>query len=169
MLKKIKYLAIVTIVTSYVLQLCFVFSGTLIENFQQIRHQNQISKLLLSETKEISIETWNGFNDKKEIKINNIFYDVASFKITNKIVIVHVIADNFENQMRINLQSLFHKSKKSDSNQKKSFNTFNFIAVINIIETQKIMARIEVFTPNVYFTLTKNTKNTVLKLDKPPC
>ena len=124
-MRKIKYIAIVTIATSYVLQLCFVFSGTLIENFQEIRHQNQISKLHLSETKKISIDNWNNFDNKKEIKINGIFYDVASFKFVNKIVIVHVVADNFENQMRINFESLFHKSKKTDSNQKKSINSFN--------------------------------------------
>ena len=168
-MKKIKYIAILTIVASYVLQLCFVFSGTLIENFQEIRYQNQISKLHLSETKKISIDNWNDFNNKREIKINDIFYDVASFKVVNKIVIVQVVADSFENQMRINFESLFHKSKKSDSNQKKIFNCFNFIAVINNIETQKITARIEIFEPKVYFTIIQNTKNTVLNLDKPPC
>ena len=168
-MKKIKYIAILTIVASYVLQLCFVFSGTLVENFQEIRYQNQISKLHLSETKKISIDNWNDFNNKREIKINGIFYDVASFKVVNKIVIVHVVADSFENQMRINFESLFHKSKKTDSNQKKTFNCFNFIAVINNIETQKITARIEIFKPKVYFTIIQNTINSVLNLDKPPC
>lgn len=168
-LKKIKHIAIFSIVTFYVLQLCFVFSGTLIENFQHIRHQNQVSKLLLSETKEISLVNWNNFDNKKEIKINNRFYDVASFKIINKKVFLKVVADNFENTIRISFESLFHKSKKIESNQKKLFNSFNFIAVIHNIDNQKLEQPTEIFSSHIYFTIIQNTINTVLNLDKPPC
>ncbi len=151
------------------MQFCFVFSGTLIENYQQIRHQNQISKLLLSETKEISLIQWNKFDKKKEIELNNRFYDVASFKIHNKKVILKVVADNLENKMRISFESLFHKSKKTESNPKKLFNSFNFIAVIHNIDNQNIEQPTEIFSSHIYFTLIQNTKNTVLNLDKPPC
>jgi hypothetical protein len=168
-LKKIKHTAIFAIVTLYVLQLCFVFSGTLIENFQHIRHQNQVSKLLLSETKEISMSNWNNFDNKKEIKINNRFYDVASFKIINKKVILKVVADNLENTIRISFESLFHKSKKTESNQKKSFNSFNFIAIVHNIDNQKIEQPTEIFSSNIFFMVIQNTRNTVLNLDKPPC
>lgn len=169
MLKKIKHIAIFAIVTFYVLQLCFVFSGSLIENFQQIRHQNQISKLLLSETKEISLIQWNKFDNKKEIEINNRFFDVASFKIIKKKVIIKVVADNLENKMRISFESLFHKSKKTESNQKKSFNSFNFIAVIHNIDFENLKNPLHILSSNIYFLIVKNTKNTVLNLDRPPC
>lgn len=169
MLKKIKHIAIFAIVTFYVLQLCFVFSGSLIENFQQIRHQNQISKLLLSETKEISLIQWNKFDNKKEIEINNRFFDVASFKIIKKKVIIKVVADNLENKMRISFESLFHKSKKTESNQKKSFNSFNFIAVIHNIDFENLKNPLQILSSNIYFLIIQNTKNTVLNLDRPPC
>ncbi len=168
-MKKIKHIAIFAIVTFYVMQLCFVFSGTLIENYQEIRHQNQVSKLLLSETKEISLSNWNNFDNKKEIKINNRFYDVASFKIINKKVILKVVADNLENTIRISFESLFHKSKKTESNQKKAFKIFHFIAVIHDILSVNLKKPVEVFSQNIYFFVTLKTKNTTTNLDKPPC
>lgn len=168
-MKRLKYIAILSIVLFYIIQFCFVFSGSLIDNFQEIKYQKQISKLHLSTTKQISLATWNSFDNKNEIKINTVFYDVVSFKIVDKIVILKVVADNFENEMRISFESLFHKSKKSLPNQKKSLPSFHFITTISKIDAPELVMKIDNYILNNYFTITQKTKKVILKLDKPPC
>ena len=78
MLKRIKNISIFVVITFYVLQLCMVFSDTLIEQIQEIRNQIQVSKTHLAEKKAISFSEWNSFSNKKEIKLNHVYYDVLS-------------------------------------------------------------------------------------------
>ncbi len=170
MLKNIKYIAVFSIVTLYVFQLCTLFSEVYVENVQQIRHQNQISKAYLSEYKVFSISEWNRMNDKKEIKLNDSFYDVVSFKIKSNKVVVNVVKDNFENEIRIALNRLFNKKNSTNSNKKKRINTFNHITVINKTDDDYLvkLSVLKVKRNNSHFIQGKPNKIT-LKTDRPPC
>ena len=130
MLKNIKHTALLSIAIVYVLQLCFIFSGTLIENIQKLRQQNQITKILLAEHKEIPLKEWQQLDNTGEITIDKTFYDVISFKIISKKVILKAVKDDFEREIRISLQDLFNKKKGPYSGKKKSFNPYNYLTII---------------------------------------
>jgi hypothetical protein len=169
MLKNIKHISILSIATIYILQLCFVFSGTLIENIQELRHQNQISKNLMAEHMEFSLRDWQLLDNKKEIKINNTFYDVISFRNSSKKVVVKVVKDDFENEFRISFQNLFNKKNTTDSGKKKSFNPYNYLTVIsNETKTHSVLFLYFFSKSNLSFFKVKTNK-IIEFIYRPPC
>ncbi|PWA09154.1 hypothetical protein [Flavobacterium laiguense] len=109
MTKKIKTISLIFITAFYVLELLFIFSGTLIENIQETRIQNQIKKTELSTEIQISLHQWHQITNKREIKIDDAFYDVISFKANSKNVSVTVVEDDLENELRSYLDNFLLK------------------------------------------------------------
>ena len=91
----------------------FSFSGGLITQIQNIRQKKIIEKNTNFEVLNFTINQWNEFNDTEEIKHNNKFYDVVSFKKINSNVIVTAIHDDLENEVRVFISKIYKKSKKS--------------------------------------------------------
>ena len=96
-----------------------VFSGDLITQIQDFRHQNQIEKINQSETIAFSETEWNNFNNADEIKFQNNYYDVISIKKSYNKIIAKVVKDDFESEIRIGISKIF-KNKKPISHKKKT-------------------------------------------------
>lgn len=169
MLKKIKYISITTIALFYILQLSIVFSGSLIENIQHIRHQNQVSKIHLTAEKTIPLKVWNNFDDKKEIKINAIYYDVVSFKILSDSVVIKVVKDNFESELRISMQRLFDNKSLPSTDKKKCFNFYNYLSIIETQKKEYTAFLISIGSNPIKFFLQGKTNNIISTIYRPPC
>jgi len=68
----------------YILAICFLYSGSLIDRFQEARYEKQILKKHLATTKIFSLKEWNNFPNKKEIKIKKnitILFTTKYYKI----------------------------------------------------------------------------------------
>ena len=89
----------------------FSFSGGLITQIQNVRQKEIIEKNANFEVLNFTINQWNDFNDTEEIKYDNKFYDVVSFKKINSNVIVTAIHDDLENEVRIFISKIYKKSK----------------------------------------------------------
>jgi hypothetical protein len=131
MLNRIKNISIFVVVTFYVLQLCILFSGALIERIQEVRTQIQVSKIHLAEKKSIPLSQWNSSHDKKEFKINNVYYDVISFEILSDKVVINAVKDIHENNFRIVLNNLLNKKETPHSGKKKNYKAYHFITTLN--------------------------------------
>lgn len=169
MFKKFKTISILTIVIFYILQLCIVFSGALIDNIQQIRHQNQISKFHLAEEKIVTFKEWIGFENKKEININGVFYDVVYFKKHTDKMVLKVVKDNFESELRISMQNLFNKKNVPETGKKKGFNYFNYLSNIekHKYDYNRFAACI-LLSSNYYYIQIKTNKISS-SIYRPPC
>ena len=137
MFKKIKYISILSIALFYILQLCIIFSGALIENIQQIRYQNQIAKTHISEEKILTLREWNTLDNKKEIKIHGTYYDVIDIKITPSKVILKVVKDDFESELRISMQRLFNTKNLTSTDKK---NALTFTIIYQLLKYKKVSA-----------------------------
>ena len=102
----------------------FSFSGGLITQNQNIRQKGIIEKNTNFEVLNFTINQWNKFNDTEEIKHNNKFYDVVSFKKINSNVIVTAIHDDLENEVRIFISKIYKKTKNPIS-EKAFFKAFS--------------------------------------------
>lgn len=169
MWNKTKSIAIIAITTFYVMQLCIVFLGTLIDNIQQVRHQNQISKTLLTQRREFSLLEWQKLDNKKEFEINDIYYDVVSFKITSDNVIVTVVEDNLESELRITLQNLFNKENNLRPSKKKSFNSYNYLTTIEEKNDEFISFPSESFSKSTPLFFSGKTIKIIQNIYRPPC
>ena len=169
MLKKIKNISIFVVVTCYVLQSCMLFSGTLIERIQEIRTQIQISKIHLVENKLISLSEWKSIQNKKEIKLNNIYYDVISFKISSKQVAINAVKDKHENNFRMILNNLSNKKEIPNSSKKKTYKVCSFITTLTNNDYQ-IETIFNLFLIKQNFnTSNKDVNKIALAIYKPPC
>lgn len=169
MLSKTKTIAIISITALYVMQLCFVFLGTLIENIQQARHQNQISKTSSSQRREFSLLEWEKLDNKKEFEINDIFYDVVSYKVTSDNVIVTVVEDSLESEVRITLQNLFNKENNLQTSKKKSFNSYNYLSTIEKKEPDFIYFPSGNFSKSTPLFFSGKTIKIIPNIYRPPC
>ncbi|RTY95067.1 hypothetical protein [Flavobacterium sp. GT3R68] len=169
MLNKTKNIAIISITGFYVMQLCFVFLGTLIENIQQVRHQNQISKTFLAHRREFTLLEWQKFDNKKEFELTDVFYDVVSFKIASDKVIANVIEDNLESQIRITLQSLFNKENNLQNDKKKSFNSYNYLSIIEKNEPDFITFACDSLSKSTSLFFTGKANKIIQNIYRPPC
>lgn len=169
MFKKLKYISILSIALFYILHLCILFSGALIENIQQIRHQNQIAKTHIAEQKILTIEEWNTIDNEKEIKIHGIYYDVINFKVTPYKVIVKVVKDDFESELRISMQRLFNNKSLPSTDKKKCFDFYNYLSTIEKQknESPSFLSSIET-NPNSFF-IQKETNTFISSIYRPPC
>ena len=169
MLKRIKNISIFIVVTFYVLQLCMLFSGALVERIQEIRNQIQVSKIHLAEKKSISLSQWNASNDKKEFKINNVYYDVLSYKILSDKVVINAVKDKHENNFRIVLNILLNKKKLPNSDKKKNYKAYHFITILNENNYEiENNFDLQLIKPN-FNTSHKDVKKIALVIYKPPC
>lgn len=168
MIKSIKTLSVFLIATFYVLQLVFIFSGALIENIQEIRYQNQVSKTEFSE-KVFSLNQWRHIENKREIIINGSFYDVISFKIIGKKVIVNAVEDSFENEFRVYFHNLLLKKNNHGPDKKKQFNSYNYLTVICKEDTIDLDFFLASYLRADQSHSVGKTNKTVVTVYKPPC
>ena len=169
MLKKIKHISILFIVTFYVLQSSSFFTINLIENIQEIKNRIQISKTHLAEKKELSIAFWNNQRNKKEIKIGNHFYDIISFTIIYDKVVITAVKDVNEYNFTTLLDDLLEEDGSHQSDKKKSGEP---LKILTYFTSQKI--EFEHFFDksqknNSYHILNKKPSKITLPLFKPPC
>ncbi len=169
MFKKIKYISILSIALFYILQLCIIFSGALIENIQQIRYQNQIAKTHISEEKILTLREWNTLDNKKEIKIHGTYYDVIDIKITPSKVILKVVKDDFESELRISMQRLFNTKNLTSTDKKKCFNFYNYLSIIEIQKSKCIVFLGTIYTNPNCFHIQGKTNTIVESIYRPPC
>ena len=169
MLNRIKNISIFLVVTFYVFQLLMMFSGTLVERIQEIRNQTQVSKIDLAEKKTVLFSEWEPLKNKKEIKINNIYYDVVSYKISSNKVIINAVKDKYENNFRIVLNILLNKKEAGNSSKKKAYKYYNFISALvnNNYKIETIFSFLPV--KQNFNTLNKDVNKIGLTIYKPPC
>lgn len=144
-------------------------SENLIYQIQVVRHQNQIEKISKAEILEFSLCEWNSFSDLQEIKFQNNFYDVISFKKINIKVVVKVVKDDFENEIRVSFLKILNKFKFPLSDKKKS-NSFSK----HLLSKNEFICSIKV---NIYNsnhknfdrTLSSKTSSFINFQEKPPC
>jgi hypothetical protein len=120
MLQKNRIIVVFIILSIYIFGTILSFTGDFIQHFQAVRHQNQIEKIARAQTIEFTFSQWKKFTDTKEIKIENNFYDVVSFRKSNSKIIAKVVKDDFENEIRITFSQIFNKHKLPASGKKKS-------------------------------------------------
>ena len=108
----------------------FSFSGGLITQNQNIRQKGIIEKNTNFEVLNFTINQWNDFNDTEEIKYDNKFYNVVSFKKINSNVIVTASHDDLENEVRIFISKIYKKTKNPIS-EKAFFKAFSKHILLN--------------------------------------
>src|SRR6476620_2732011 len=127
MLKQIKNSAILIIVTFYVLQSSSVLTLNLIANIQEIRNQIQISKIHLAEIIEVDSTFWNNQKNKKEIKINNHYYDIVSHTNDAKKVFLKAVKDKDENNLATLFNELLEEDESNSLEKKKNSEPFKIL------------------------------------------
>jgi hypothetical protein len=169
MLKKIKHIAIQSVAVLFILQVCFTFSGILIENIQQVRYENRIARNLKAVHKEFSLNDWQQLNNKKEIEVNHVFYDVISAKKVGGLVVVKMVRDSFESEFRITFQNVLNKKSNGSSGKKKIFKPYSIKIIFNEVKTNSTPALTDYFLkPNFPF-LNIETNKINKSVYKPPC
>lgn len=121
MLPKSKTLIIFIVISLYIAHIFFAYSGDLFSQIQKIRYENQIEKIELSETITFSLEEWQAFSDKTEIKHNNAYYDVISFQKFHSEVTVKIVKDDLEDEFRFVISQLLNQHKTPSSEKKNTF------------------------------------------------
>lgn len=168
-MRTLKNSATFLIISIYFIGMVLIFSGSLIEQIQCVRHQNQIEKIANAETIEFTLNNWNNFSESNEIKFRNNYYDVISFENINSRIFAKVVKDDFENDTRITLSKILNKTQSPFSEKKKSNSFSKHILYINEFVGNK----------NIHFQLNKplnlneilvsKTSNYINFLEKPPC
>lgn len=127
MTKKNQFFSILFVTTLYLVGFLFAFCGDLVQQIQTVRHQNQINKINQIELISISISQWNQFDNKHEIKLKDIFYDVVAHSISGQKVTLKVVKDHYENEVRVVFSQVFNKGKCPTSDKKKSTSSIHQI------------------------------------------
>ena len=169
MLKRIKHIAILVIATFYMLQLSPLFSNFLIENLKDFRNKTQISKLHSTETKELSITFWNTLTEKKEFKINGIYYDVISYKKKNNKIIAKVIKDSYEEYFKIALDDIFGEKENSQKDKKKVQKSNLQISALSSPVESLDTTNAKFYYRSNYRELEGKTKKISITTLRPPC
>lgn len=169
MFKRFKNIALITIVCIYALQLLPYFSDTIYEKVKTYRQQRQLTKYNLRETKHITLKSWNSIKNKKEFKIDGVFYDVFSHSI-EKGGIVKLIA--FKDSQENKLQLFFnHFLKKEYPNPKDKKNTIQKKLPYLTLEEQVAVLHVYNFETNFvknFYTKEGKTVHFVTPMLKPP-
>ena len=169
MLRKIKQTSIVLITLFYLVQFSLSFSGSVIDWIQEIRHQNQISKINSITQKTISLEDWKQLNNKKEIKINQDYFDIHSYTIIVDKVVLSVVQDDFESEVLVGLQNLFLKAGHASKKHSKALKGIPFLATIHPFEKLKLKF-ISLFNKAGVDAIKciGETQNSIFLIDRPP-
>ncbi|MCG9794030.1 hypothetical protein [Flavobacterium algicola] len=169
MLQKIKQTSIVLTTLFYLVQFSLSFSGGTIDCVQQARHQNQISKINSITHKTILLTEWKQLNNKKEIKINQDYFDIHSFSIVSNYVVLKVVKDDFESDIIVGLQNLFLKAGSTSKKQSKVIKGIIFYATLHAVESLQLKTISKVTKLMVIGMRSIGTIRTVIFLiDKPP-
>lgn len=169
MTKRNQLLSILFVATMYLVGLLFAFSGDLFQQIQTTRHQNQINKINQIELISISLSQWNEFENKHEIKLKDIFYDVVAHSISEQKVTLKVVKDHSENEIRVVFSQVFNKCKCPTSDKKKSNSSIHQI----VFEPKSNWFNKSIFTSILIENFKSNfdlkTNAYVYLPQKPPC
>ena len=115
------------------------------------------------------IKDWNDFENKKEIKINTIYYDVVSFEVYKDKIALKVVKDDLESELRISIQQLFSTKNLPACGKKKCCNFYNYLSTIENQKKVKFIFLYEVYrNPNCFFNQ-GNANNIIASIYRPPC
>lgn len=168
MILKNKNKGLFIIISIYCIGLLFSFSGDLIQKIQAVRYQNQIDKTKKREVLVFSTKEWESYNNVKEIKYKNNFYDVISYQVINSKISATVVKDKFENETRVVISQIFNKHKIPFSEKKKSSSFSEHIAQeFQIITSKPEFLNYKPSNFDAYFDL--KIKSFINPLQKPPC
>jgi len=169
MLKKIKFLPSIILATLYLLGFLFAFSGDLIQQIQTVRQYNQVNNKNNIETISLSLSQWNDLDDKHEIKIKKHYFDVVSHSIVGGNVILKVVEDHLESEIRVFFAQVFHKNKLPNSEKKK----VNFLTSQITVDSQSIYNATkgfeEILINNFRSNFDVETNSFIFLIQKPPC
>jgi hypothetical protein len=121
MFSKNKRLVILIVISLYITGVFFDYSGDLFSQIQKIRRENYIKKIKFCQTRTFSLEEWESFSNKTEIRQNNIYYDVICFQKFHSKVIAKVVKDDLENEFRFMISQIFNKHKAPPLEKKHTF------------------------------------------------
>jgi hypothetical protein len=121
MFKRFKNIALLTVICIYAIQLLPYFSDTIYEKIKTYRQERQVTKFHLRETKYITLKSWNSIKNKKELKIDGVFYDVYSHSI-EKDGVVKLIAfkDSQEHKLHLFFNHFLKKDYPNSKDKKKT-------------------------------------------------
>lgn len=169
MTKKNHFFSILLVTTLYLVGFLIAFCGDLVQQIQTVRHQNQINKINQIEIISISLSQWNQFDNKHEIELDDIFYDVVAHSISGQKVTLKVVKDHFENEVRVVFSQIFNKSKYPTSDKKKS--TFSLQQIV--CETKPNWLNNNTFASMLVENFKSNfdlkTNSYIYLPQKPPC
>jgi|GEM_PF-7127544 len=169
MLKRFKNIALLTIVCIYAIQLLPYFSDTIYEKVKTYRQERQLTKFHLRETKHITLKSWNSIKNKKEFKIDGVFYDVFSHSIT-KGGIVKLIAfkDTQENKLFLFFNHFLKENHPNSKNKKETAHKkLPYITLEEEIVVKHIFSEENNFCEN-FSTQEGKTVNIITTILKPP-
>ncbi|MFV5693518.1 hypothetical protein ACM55K_15960 [Flavobacterium sp. LT1R49] len=168
MFPKNKILVILVVISLYSTSVFFAYSGDLFNQIQKIRHENQIKKIKFRQTIIFSLEEWQAFSDKTEIKYNNAYYDVISFHKFHSEVIAKVVKDDLENEFRLVISQILNKHKKSPLEKKRTFLSKHLVQKNKVNFGFKIDFKIDIIeNHNTQFNL--KTRPFIYSVFDPPC
>jgi hypothetical protein len=169
MIKKIKFLPVIILATMYLVGFVFAFSGDLIQQIQTVRQHKQVNKKNNIETISLSLSQWSNLSDKHEIKIDKVYYDVVSHSIVGSNIILKVVKDHFESEIRVFFAQVFHKNKLPNSEKKK----VNFLTSQIAVDSQSIYNAKkgfeEILVKNFKSNFDLKTNSFIFLIQKPPC
>lgn len=168
-LKKIKYPAVIILISMYVIGIVMTFSGDLILQIQSIRYQNQIERNANLEFLEFSEKQWANFENDKEIKYKNQYFDVIWFRKLDSKIIAKVVKDSFESETRVTIVELLKKNKPPISENKKSNTFYKHLISENKFYVRNKLVFLEVQLQNFDKKSSSKTKSFIYLQDKPPC
>jgi hypothetical protein len=154
------------IITICILQVLFLCSENLIDNIQEFRYQNQINKTDQAKQIQMSNKQWDLLENKREIKVNGIFYDVISVKSNLAYKLLVVVEDSFENEFRITFNNLTHSKNAHSLNKKK---TPNYLSIIPKITECDLLNIDYLFIEHNPYYLDGNSNKIYLGHFRPPC
>lgn len=155
-------------VVMYCLGLFFSFTLLILQEWQHIHYQNQLNQTDKFQLLYFTIKEWNATKNKREFKLNGVYYDVHSINYKGNLVVAKVVKDELENEIRLLLTQSFQKQKSIPAHKKKG----HFLSVHEPTLTQWITEKSLQFF---------ETKNTIIhkksfcnwlisqKLFRPPC
>jgi hypothetical protein len=109
MQKQIKNIILISIIGIVIFQTLIDILNFYNTEISEIRRNSILNNETLIKTKIFSLEEWNNFDSKKEIKINGIHFDVVNYSIKKNKVIVNGFEDNFEDELNF----IFKKNKEA--------------------------------------------------------
>lgn len=169
MFKKLKNIAIFTIISIYFIGMVISFFGGFLEHYQAIRQEFKIQKLENTTTLVFTEKEWNSFEDKKEFKHKNEYYDVISYQKKDNTIIIKAVNDSTENHFRVAINKVLKKHKKPISDRNKIKTLFAHISLGHQKNDCFKTNFIKEVTPNFNNWFNLKTKNFIFIIENPPC